>query len=397
VKVLVVHNRYRAERPSGENVLVEAEARLLEEHGCRVERLVVSSDDIGLWPAARKALLPARVVWSLAGYRLMADAIERFRPDVVHVHNTFPLLSPSVLWAARSSGAAVVLTLHNFRPLCPAANFLRDGQICEECLGRVPIPAVRHGCYRDSRAATVPLAVMSAVHELAGTWIRCVDTLIVPSEFARRTYVRAGWPPSKLAVKYNGVPEPGSRREGPGNGFTCLARLDVEKGVDVLLRAWAEAFPHGEESLLVLGSGTREAVLRRVARAQRGVEFHGHVERSRALELVAAARSLILPSRYYETFGLALVEAYSLGVPVIASRIGALSEIVEDGRTGLLVPPDSPVELASALVRMANSAELSLRLGREARSTYERRFHPDRTTERLITIYGRALQGDAAA
>jgi glycosyltransferase involved in cell wall biosynthesis len=397
MRVLVIHNRYRAERPSGENVLVDTESCLLEEHGCQVERLVVSSDDISQWSAARKALLPARVVWSREGHRLTVEAVRRFRPDVVHVHNTFPLLSPSVLWAARSSGAAVALTLHNFRPLCPAGSFMRQSRICEECLGRLPVPAVRHGCYRASRAATVPLALMSALHEFAGTWIRCVDALIVPSEFVRRIYIRAGWPPTKLAVKYNSVPEPGLRREGPGQGFVCLSRLDPEKGVDVLLRAWSEAFPHGEEALVILGSGTSEAVLRRAARARRGVEFQGHVERSRALQLLAGARALVVPTRCYEIFGLTLVEAYSLGVPLIASRIGALGELVEDGRTGLLVAPDRPEELASALVRIAASAELSVRLGHGARSAYETRFNPDRTTESLLAIYRRAAGADVAA
>ncbi len=396
MRVLVIHNRYRAERPSGENVLVDTESRLLEKHGCNVERLEVSSDDISQWPAARKALIPARVIWSLEGYRLTAEAIRRFRPDIVHVHNTFPLLSPSALWAARSSDASVVLTLHNFRPLCPAGSFMRRNRICEECLGRLPVPAVRHGCYRGSRVATFPVALMSAVHGLAHTWIRCVDTLVVPSEFARDTYLRAGWPPTKLTVKYNSVPEPGLRRQGPGRGFVCLARLDPEKGVDVLLRAWSEAFPRGEEELLVLGSGTREAELRQAAGARRGIVFLGHVARSRALQLLAEARALVVPARYYEIFGLALVEAFSLGVPVIASKIGALGEIVEDGRTGLLVTPDRPEELATALVRIAASAELSLRLGQGARSAYEARFHPDRTTESLLAIYRRAVGADVA-
>jgi glycosyltransferase involved in cell wall biosynthesis len=397
MRVLVVHNRYRGDRPSGENVLADIEARLLEEHGCRVERLVVSSDDISDWPMARKALLPARVVWSLEGYRITADAIQSFRPDVVHVHNTFPLLSPSALWAGKGSAVPVILTLHNFRPICAAGGFVRNGRICEECLGRLPVPAIRHGCYRASRAATFPLALMSAVHDLAGTWTRCVDTLVVPSEFARGMYLRAGWPPTKLTVKYHSVPEPGLRRRGPGSGFVCLARLDTDKGVDVLLRAWSEAFPHGEERLLVLGSGTSEAALRRAAHARQGIEFHGHVERSRALQLLAGARALVVPTRSYETFGLTLIESYSLGVPVIASRIGALREIVEVGRTGFLVAPDHPGELASALASVAASPDLSIRLGQGARSAYEARFHPDRTTESLLAIYRRAVGVDVAS
>ncbi|MGH3076057.1 MAG: glycosyltransferase, partial [Gaiellales bacterium] len=162
MRVLVVHNRYRSAQPSGENAVVEEETALLREAGAVVELLSVESDDIAGWPAAKRLTLPARVVWSRDGARAVRRAIAGFRPDVVHAHNTFPLLSPAALRAAHGTGVRVVQTLHNFRPLCPAATFLRDGRVCEDCLGRVPIPAVVHGCYRSSRAATLPIAVKDA-------------------------------------------------------------------------------------------------------------------------------------------------------------------------------------------------------------------------------------------
>src|SRR5690348_4746198 len=148
MNVLLVHNRYRTEVPSGEDAVVDDEARLLVQSGCRVTRLEVSSDEIASWPLRKKSTLPVRVVWSREGQRLVRDAIRQTTPDVIHFHNTFPLLSPAVYWTARDSAAAVVQTLHNFRPLCAAATFFRDGAICEKCLGRAPLPGVRHGCYR---------------------------------------------------------------------------------------------------------------------------------------------------------------------------------------------------------------------------------------------------------
>ncbi|MBI4172881.1 MAG: glycosyltransferase, partial [Actinobacteria bacterium] len=175
MRVLVVHNRYRRAQPSGENVVVEEEAELLAASGCTVERLEVGSDEIATWSPARRALLPARVVWSREGRRLAREAIESFEPDVVHVHNTFPLLSPAVLRAAHASPAAVVQTLHNFRPLCADASFLRNGRVCESCLGRSPLPGVIHGCYRESVLKTLPVAAMIATHRGLGTWRRCVD------------------------------------------------------------------------------------------------------------------------------------------------------------------------------------------------------------------------------
>lgn len=388
MKVLLVHNRYRSAFPSGENAVVDDEAELLAEAGCDVERLEVESDSIAELGAARRALVPAGVVWSRSGGRLTSDAIARVRPDVVHFHNTFPLLSPSSIRAARSSRVAVVATLHNFRPLCPIAIFLRDGRVCEDCLGRVPWPGVVHGCYRDSPAATAPIAAMITVHRALGTWTRCIDRIVLPAEFSRAKYVQAGWPPAKLVVKYNTAREPAARRHGAGDGFVCLSRLVPEKGVDVLLRAWAIAFPKGEEQLTVIGSGDADEELRRTAPA--GVVFAGRLGRAEAIALVRDARAIVLPSRWYEVFPRTLVEAYSLGVPAIASDIGALSELVEDGVTGVLVDAGSPDSLARALRTLAASPELAQRLGGNARRRYDERYAPAATTARLLEIYGEA-------
>lgn len=395
MKVLVVHNRYRSAHPSGENAVVDDESRLLGEHGAVVERLEVESDEIEGWGAVRRAALPARVVWSGRGHRLVRAAIERFDPDVVHVHNTFPLLSPSALWAARRSRAAVVQTLHNFRALCPAATFLRDGKVCEDCLGRLPLPALRHGCYRGSRAATAPLVALAGVHRALGTWERCVDRFVVPSEFARGAYVRAGWAGERLEVKYNTVVDPGLRRSGAGDGFVCVARLSAEKGVDVLLRAWAEAFPEGGERLTIVGSGEDEAALRAQAEGLVGVEFAGRLDHPAVLAAMSRARAVIVPSRCFEVFPRTVAEAYSLGVPVVASRLGSLREIVHEGETGQLFNHESHSELAAALRELATSAERALALGHGARAAYEERLHPARVTAQLLACYGRAVEAKA--
>ncbi len=395
MKILVVHNRYRSTQPSGENAVFDDEAELLAASGCTVERLEVSSDEIATWSPARRALLPARVVWSRKGARLARSAIEHFRPDIVHVHNTFPLLSPAALRAAHASPAAVVQTLHNFRPLCPASTFLRDGKVCEDCLGRLPLPAIRHGCYRDSRVATVPVATMIAVHRAARTWSRSVDAYVVPSEFARSRYVAAGWDPESLVVKANTVADPGLERRSETSGFVVLGRLMREKGVDTVVRAFAEAFPGGEERLLVVGSGELEGELRSQAAGAAGIEFLGQLDRAEALRLVAGAHALVVPSRWYEVFPRTIVEAYALGVPVVASRLGSLAEVVEDERTGLLFETESVPGLAAALRRLAGDAALRAELGAQARAAYERSYAPGVTTERLLSIYRRALERHA--
>jgi glycosyltransferase involved in cell wall biosynthesis len=393
VRVLLIHNRYRDDNPSGENIVVEDEAWLLASAGCRVERLVVSSDEIAGWPARRKVTLPARVVWSRAGYALTERAIRRFRPTVVHFHNTFPLLSPSALWAARRSGTPVVHTVHNFRPLCPAGSFFRAGRVCEECLGRVPLPSVVHGCYRGSRLATSPIAAMDALHRLLGTWHRCVDVFVFPSHFARARYVEAGWPAAKLVVKYQTTRDHG-RPHAARDGFTCISRLSVEKGVDVLLAAWPRVPRRAERSLRIVGSGPDEASLRRAAR---GVEFSGQLAPGQTLDVLAHSLALVVPSRSYEVFPRVVVEAYALGVPVIAARLGALAEVVEDGVTGLLFEAGSADDLARVLDRLAASPELAATLGRNARRAFEARFSPEQATRRMLAIYDGAIGRAEAA
>jgi glycosyltransferase involved in cell wall biosynthesis len=387
VRVLVVHNRYRSSMPSGENAVVDQEVDLLRDRGLDVHLLTVESDEIAGWPVRRKALLPGRVIWSRDGAHLVRTRIDDVRPDVVHFHNTFPLLSPAALRAASGTGARVVKTLHNFRPLCPEGMFFRDGRVCEDCLGRTPLPAVRHGCYRGTRRATLPLAVADAVHDRAGTWRTAVDAYITPSAFARSRYVAAGWPEDRLVVKYNTAPDTPLRREGAGRGFVCLARLGAEKGVDVLLDAWSRAFPDGGEGLAIVGSGDLEDELRARARGMAGVEFCGRLSHADAMERLRAARAVVMPSVWYEVFPRTVVEAYAHAVPMVASRLGSLIEVVPDGESGLLFEPRDADALAGTLRRMAADDALCVRLGEGARRLYEARFAPAVTTDRLLAVY----------
>ena len=397
MRVLVVHNRYRSAQPSGENAVVEEETALLRAAGVVVDVLSVESDDIAGWPAVKRLTLPGRVVWSREGARTVRRAIAGFRPDVVHFHNTFPLLSPAALRAAHGERVRVVQTLHNFRPLCPAATFLREGRVCEDCLGRLPVPAVVHGCYRSSRIATLPIAVKDAVHSAIGTWSSAVDTYITPSEFARSRYVKAGWPAERIVVKFNTAPDPGDPRPTYDGGFLCLSRMAPEKGVDVLLDAWGQAFPNGDARLTIIGSGELDAALRARAATLNGVEFTGQLPRERGLEILAASRALVVPSRWYEVFPRIVAEAYALGVPVIASRLGSLAEIIADGETGLHSEPGDATDLARALRALHDDRDLAERLGVGARAEYVLNLSPGATTDRLLEIYSGAPGRHAAA
>ena len=390
MRVLVVHNRYRSAQPSGENAVVEEETSLLRGAGVTVEVLSVESDDIASWPAAKRLTLPGRVVWSRDGARTVRRAIAGYRPDVVHFHNTFPLLSPAALRAAHGADVRVVQTLHNFRPLCPAATFLRDGRVCEDCLGRVPIPAVVHGCYRSSRLATLPIAAKDALHSAIGTWSKAVDTYITPSEFARSRYLKAGWPAEQIVVKYNTAPDPGT----PGRttrGASCASPGSRPRRASTCSSTrGAGRFPTAAHASGSSGRASWRPSCGLARRRSTGVELAGQLPRDAGLEILAGARALVVPSRWYEVFPRIVAEAYALGVPVIASRLGSLEEIVADGRTGLHFTPDDAADLGRALRALADDRGLAERLGEGARREYEQHLSPGATTDRLLEIYSGA-------
>jgi glycosyltransferase involved in cell wall biosynthesis len=233
---------------------------------------------------------------------------------------------------------------------------------------------------------------MDTLHRLVGTWRRCVDVFITPSQFVRSKYVEAGWPPERIFVKHNTVLEAPPAKSRVPRGFVCISRLSPEKGVSILLEAWQQAFPDGGEGLQIAGSGDAEVELRKIAAPIRGVEFRGQLPRDDVMKLLAKSRAAVIPSLWSEPFGRVVAESFCAGTPVVASRIGALGEIVDHGKNGLLVPPGSPADLAAALETIGSSNQLTLELGERARTDYELKFDPTVTTDRLISIYEAANQ-----
>jgi glycosyltransferase involved in cell wall biosynthesis len=386
MRIVVVHNRYQSAQPSGENLVVEQETSMLRNAGHEVVPYERASDDIIGSSLVRRALVPGRVVWSPEDLRRLARLLEEVHPHVVHVHNTFPLISPSILEACRAYGVPVVATLHNFRLMCANAQLLRDGRPCDLCVGHVPWRAVVHRCYRDSAAATIPVAVGIQVHQRRQTWIRGVTTFIALTEFVRQQYVAGGFPGDRIRVKPNFVPRPRRRRASAGSRFLFLGRLSPEKGVDVLLDAWAPELGQ----LLIVGDGPSRRELEALA-AHHGdsVRFAGSQPRERCMELLADTRALIVASRAYETFGLAVVEAYAHGVPAVAPALGGFTDLIREGRTGLLFSPGDPDDLHRKLLQIADP-EQSMEMGRGAWCRYEAAYTPERNLATLVAIYREA-------
>lgn len=390
MRILAVHNRYR-ER-GGEDAVFEAELALLERHGDEVVPLIFDNETIAADASLRtRAGLAATTVWSRGARARVREALLAARPDVAHFHNTFPLVSPAAYGACRERGVAVVQTLHNYRLLCPSATFFRDGRPCEDCLGRTPPwPAVLHACYRTSRLQTAVVATMLTTHRLRKTWANDVDAFVALTAFSRQKFIEGGLPAERIIVKPNFVePDPGPG-QGERGGFLFAGRLVEEKGIRTLLRAWNESGV--EARLRIAGDGPLAAEVTAAADRTPNVEYLGRLDRGTLHDEMRRARALIFPSLWYEGFPVTIVEAFACGLPVIASQIGSMAEIVQDGRTGRLVPAGDPRALARSVASAAAEPAALEAMSRGARREYETRYTGSRIYDQLIAIYDRAIE-----
>jgi glycosyltransferase involved in cell wall biosynthesis len=400
MRVLQVHNRYRSAIPSGENRVVDLESRWLRLHGHQVERFERSSDAIDTWPAPRKALLPGQVLWSTDSYRALRRILRGNRPDVVHVHNVYPLLSPSVLYACAREGVPVVATLHNYRPVCTSGNLFRDGAPCYDCVGRLPTPALRHGCYRDSRLATVPWALASEIHGHA--WRTLVSAYICISHFQRQTLAPARFAGERLFVKHNLVPfvESPAPRSSVGDTIVFTGRLDEAKGIPLLMDAW-ELYVSAAKTrplrLVIAGTGPLADVVEKWARTRNDVEAAGLLSAAGCRQLMTNARAAVAPAQWLEPFGLVVVEAMAAGVAVIGPAHAALPELLVDRQEGRLFEPGNPRSLAELFHDAERSPDCYARYGCNARRAYETRFDPDDNVEQLVSIYKYAIENPVRA
>ncbi len=380
MRILVLHSRYLS-AASGENRVVADEVQLLRDAGHEVRLWAQSPQQLGGLGLIQAGV---RAVWSSRAFDEVADAVRNERIDVVHCHNLFPEMSPAVLRAAASTGAAVVVTLHNYRLLCLPGNLLRDGEACEDCLGRVPWRGVVHRCYRGSAAGSGALAASLTLHRWSGTFDD-VSLFLTVSQFLRDKHITGGWPAERLHVKPN-FTWAAPRREGPGSYFLFLGRLSPEKGADTIVSAWRPEYGR----LVIAGDGGEAQALQSAAPSS--VEFIGPVPPSDVQVVIRGARALLAPSIWYEGMPRSILESYAAGVPVVASRIGGLPEIVEEGVTGLLVPPRDGVRWTQAVQRLLDDTE-SERLGEGAYRLWRTRFTPEAALADLLKAYQKA-QGE---
>jgi glycosyltransferase involved in cell wall biosynthesis len=386
MKILMLHNRYLV--PGGEDQSSIAEAALLRDHGHEVDLLEEDNRRVEQLGKARTAL---RTIWSRESYRRIDEKLSRANFDILHVQNFFPLWSPSVYYAASRNHVPVVQTLHNYRLMCVNSLLFRDQHVCEECLGRMlPWRGVLHACYRDSRAASAVVAGMVGAHKLAGTWQKRVAVYIAVSESAREKYIAGGLPQKKIVVKPNFIhptPAPGSG----GGGFALyVGRLSAEKGISTMLEAWKGA--NSAIPLKVVGEGALAEMVIAAGRACQTIEYVGSKLLPEVLDLMQSAEFLVFPSEWHETMGRTVMEAFAVGTPVVASKIGPPASMVVPGETGFHFKPGDIAELRAQVEWCSQNLDQVRALRSKARRAFEARYTGAANAETLLAIYKMAKQ-----
>jgi len=396
MRALLVHNFYGSEAPSGENQVFESERRLLVQNGHSVELYRRYSDEIRCKGKAGVLIGALSTPWNPFSAYKLAEKVMQFNPNVVHAHNTFPLLSPSVFHAA-SKNSATVLTLHNYRLLCPAAIPMRSGKICTECIIQHSVwPAFQHGCYRDSRVATLPLALNVALHRAVGTWRNKVDAFIALSDFQRDLMIEGGLPAEKVFVKpnfYAGRPAVIPYPERTGQ-VVFVGRLGAEKGVHALINAW-KLWGSAAPALQMVGDGPMREELEAQAQGL-PIQFLGQVSAEAAQKAIAKARLVVLPSEWFEGFPMVIREAFAFGTAVAVSNIGPLPSIVEDGKSGVVFESANPKSLLNAVSGLWQTPDGLQQMGHIARMVFEEKYTDDANYAQLMAIYQSAIENAAA-
>ncbi len=387
MKILVAHNHYQ--QAGGEDESFAAEVSALRGAGHEVETYAVHNNEISHMFKIGVAL---RTVWNQKSYREIRTAIRKFRPDVAHFQNTLPLISPSAYYAARAEGVPVVQALRNYRLLCPGALFFRDGKVCEECLHKsVPLPGIANKCYRGSLGGSATVAAMLSIHRAVGTWDRLIDVYVALTEFAKQKFIDGGFDPDRIVVKPNFVtPDPGP---GPGDGnfAVFLGRLSPEKGIGTMIDAWER---HGLSNVLglkIIGSGPITGDVTAAAQRVPGIEYLGRMPARQAYDVIGQAKLLVLPSEWYETFGRVAVEAFAKGTPVVASNLGAMSELIADGRTGIHFEPGDAADLANKVRLLLSDPTRLANMRLEVRREFEAKYTAEQNVRQMMEIYRMAL------
>jgi glycosyltransferase involved in cell wall biosynthesis len=388
MKILIVHNRYQQQ--GGEDTVVAAEEWLLRSNGHQVELFQADNDHIQ--GALSAGLVAVQSIYSFSGKRRMHEALRKFQPDLVHVHNFFPTLSPSIFVACSEAEVPVVHTLHNYRIQCAVNSLYRAGQVCEECvLSQSFLPGIRHACYRSSRIGSAVVGFTMALHDQIGTWSSRISAYIALTKFAAEKLARFRIPPDKLFVKPNFTIDRGAG-SGEGNYALFAGRLTLEKGIQTIIDAdLAGALCM---DVVVLGDGPMRPALEQAAgRIGSRLKVKGFIRKDEMSAWMKDAKALLMTSLWYEPGDpLVMIEAFCAGLPVVASNIGHAAATVRAEGVGMLYAPGDHIELAASLQKLADHPDNTNLMRQNARNYYLATHSPEKNYERLMEIYAQAMR-----
>lgn len=380
MNILTVHNEYQIR--GGEDECHQEEVDLLRRKGITVDSYIEKNHKIS---QTNPIKLAQQTIWSQETFNSIRTRLKSSNYDLIHVHNFLPLISPSVYYAAHSGDIPVVQTLHNYRLLCPNALFFRDGQVCEDCLGtKTRWPSIVHKCYRDNRLASATVTTMLGVHQVLNTWSDKVNLYIALTEFARRKFIEGGLPEEKIVVKPNFVSHDSGPGSGDGGYGLFVGRLSVEKGLDVIIKAWE--LLNTSIPLKIVGDGPLKDLVIEASKNNPAIEWLGRKSSLEVHQLMGEARFLIFPSKWYEGMPRVIIESFCKGTPVIAANLGAVPELIDHDRTGWRFKPSDPADLAEKIDYAYSRIDLH-EMRYEARAEFEAKYTATVNYQRMMEIY----------
>jgi glycosyltransferase involved in cell wall biosynthesis len=382
MRILLIHNKYQ--QKGGENVVFEAECELLEKNGHTVEKILFDNRQIKT--GMDKFLAGVKSLYNYESADLVEAAILNFRPDVIHVHNLFPIASPAIFFVAQKYEVPIVATLHNYRLICPSATLFHDGKIYEKSIHHLfPLDAIYQGVYRNSRIQTASVVLMTAVHKILGTWKNKVDRYIVLTDFAKRKFLNSclDVPADKMVVKPNFTVDPGAGNYPREDYFLFIGRLTEEKGINTVL----ECAKNSNVKIKIIGDGPLRAEVEKQAAIYPNIQYLGFQDKETIIDALKRCRALLFTSLWFEGFPMTILEAFAAGTPVICSKLGGPGEIVGNLVSGLHYTPGNVKELGEKIQLLLQDNSMVAKLGKGARYVFEQKYAEDINYQMLLNIY----------
>lgn len=395
MKILAIHNFHRKGSASGDDQVYKSETAILESHGNTVVRYSVCNDEFDNAGAFGKVLSTLGMMWSFKNYRAVKDIIAKEKPDVVHVHTFFPLLSPSILYAAKRSGCPVVATLHDTRFVCPCSTSLRGTQLCNECGDGHYLRMCKYGCFKNSRLQSLIVAFIFKYHRIRKSFYKQIDRYVCLNENQIKLLTNIGFDKNKIIKKYNFVPDSGvgltpvELKELPERYVVFYGRIGEEKGIRILMKIW-EQLP--DIPLVVMGGGPLEEEFAAWAKDKEQVHFLGYTQHDKCLAIVKGSEFVVFPSIWYEGCSMVEIETESLGKSLIATDLGFSVEAIENGINGYKVPLNDVDGFVKSIKELWSKPELCKQMGDNARADYEEKYMPEDNYRQLMEIYESTLK-----